>query len=105
MKWSAIAAALVLLAGCSHTGGKNKKTDKPMALVKITAQFQPVRAWSATLAKAEPKLRLGLAPAIDDNRVYGAGAHGEVLALDLATGRRLWQKQLKLALSGGPGAG
>jgi len=61
--------------------------------------------WSAALAKAEPKLRLGLAPAIDDNRVYGAGPHGQVLALDLATGRRVWERQLKLSLSGGPGAG
>jgi outer membrane protein assembly factor BamB len=104
--WTVIAAALVALVGCSHTATKkNKKADKPTELVKISAQFQPVRVWSAALAKAEPKLRLGLAPAIDDNRVYGAGPHGQVLALDLATGRRVWERQLKLSLSGGPGAG
>ncbi len=103
---AAIAAALAALVACSHTAAKkDKKADKPTPLVKITAQFQPVRVWSTTLGKAEPKLRLGLAPAIDGNRVYGAGPHGEVVALDLATGRHIWEKQLKLALSGGPGAG
>ena len=102
----AVATALAALVACSHTAAKQqKKNDKPSELVKITAQFQPVRVWSATLGKPEPKLRLGLAPAIDGNRVYGAGPHGEVVAIDLATGRRVWQRQLKLALSGGPGAG
>jgi outer membrane protein assembly factor BamB len=102
---AAAALALATLVACSSSSTKKKNVDKPTALVNITARFQPVRAWSVTLAKAEPKLRLGLAPAIDGSRVYGAGPHGEVVALDLATGHRVWQKQLKLALSGGPGAG
>jgi outer membrane protein assembly factor BamB len=102
---AAAALALATLVACSSSSTKKKNSDKPAALVNITARFQPVRAWSATLGKPEPKLRLGLAPVIDGNRVYGAGPHGEVVALDLATGRRVWQKQLKLALSGGPGAG
>lgn len=102
---AAAALALATLVACSSSSTKKKNVDKPTALVNITARFQPVRAWSVTLAKAEPKLRLGLAPAIDGNHVYGAGPHGEVVALDLATGHRVWQKQLKLALSGGPGAG
>jgi outer membrane protein assembly factor BamB len=102
---AAAALALATLVACSSSSTKKKNTDKPTALVNITARFQPVRAWSVSLGKSEPKLRLGLAPAIDGDRVYGAGPHGEVVALDLATGRRVWQKQLKLALSGGPGAG
>src|SRR5882672_2276408 len=102
---AAAALALATLVACSHSGAKKKSSEKPTALVNITARFQPVRAWSVTLAKPEPKLRLGLAPAIDGNRVYVAGPHGAVVALDLATGRRIWDKQLKLALAGGPGAG
>lgn len=106
MTLAVMAAALVALAGCSHNATKKtKKADKPVQLEKITALFQPVRVWSVSLAKGEPKLRLGLAPAIDENRVYGAGPHGQVLALDLATGRHVWEKQLKMPLSGGPGAG
>ena len=101
---AAAVLALTALVACSHTS-KSKKTDKPAALVKFSAQFQPVRVWNVTLGKSEPKLRLGLAPAIDSNRVYGASPHGDVVALDLANGRRVWQRHLKLALSGGPGAG
>lgn len=96
--------ALAALAACSSSS-KNKKADKPAELVKFAARFQPVRAWSVNLGKGEPKLRLGLAPAIDGNRVYGANPHGAVVALDLANGRQVWRRQFKLALSGGPGAG
>lgn len=102
---AAAALALATLVACSHSGPRKKNADKPTPLQNITAQFQPVRLWTVTLPRPEPKLRLGLAPAIDGNRVFAASPHGEVVALDLATGRRLWQKQLKLALSGGPGAG
>ena len=101
---AAAALALSALVACSSTS-KSKKTDKPVELVKFSAQFQPVRAWSVNLGKAEPKLRLGLSPAIDGNRVYGANPHGDVVALDLANGRQIWQRHVKLALSGGPGAG
>ncbi|MBS0388258.1 MAG: outer membrane protein assembly factor BamB [Proteobacteria bacterium] len=103
---AAVAAALAALVACSHTpSSTKKKNEKPTPLAKISAQFQPVRVWSATVGKGEPKLRLGLAPVVDGKRVYAAGPHGEVVALDLATGHRAWQKQLKLPLSGGPGAG
>ena len=87
--------------GCSTT----KKEDKPIPLVKIHAQFVPKRVWSATVGETEPKLQLGLAPAIDGTRVYGANAEGDVVALDLANGHRLWRHKLKMPLSGGTGAG
>ena len=101
---AAAVLALTALVACASTS-KSKKTDKPAELVKFSAQFQPARVWSVSLGNAEPKLRLGLAPAIDGNRVYAASPHGEVVALDLAKGRQVWQRHLKLALSGGPGAG
>ena len=101
---AALAAATLVVAALTACSS-SKKSDKPMVLVKFAAKFQPVRAWSAGLGKAEPKLRLGLAPAIDGDRVYGANPHGDVVALQLGNGRELWQRHLKLSLSGGPGAG
>ncbi|HKC15202.1 MAG TPA: outer membrane protein assembly factor BamB [Steroidobacteraceae bacterium] len=100
----AVVVALGTLGGCSHSKSKTKP-DKPMVLVPIKAQFAPRRVWSASLGKSEPKLRLGLAPAVDGNRVYGASPHGDVVALDLATGRSIWRHHFKQTFSGGPGAG
>ncbi len=95
------ALALAVIADCSST----KKEDKPTELVKIHAQFVPKRIWSVGLGKTEPKLQLGLAPAIDGTHVYAANAIGEVVALDLANGHRRWRHRLKMPLSGGTGAG
>jgi outer membrane protein assembly factor BamB len=93
--------ALTALTDCSTT----KKEDKPVELTKFKPQFVPKRVWSVFLGKAEPKLDLGLAPAIDGGHVYGANAVGEVFALNLANGHKLWRKRLKMPLSGGTGAG
>ncbi len=95
------ALALAVIADCSST----KKEDKPTELVKIHAQFVPKRVWSVALGHAEPKLQLGLAPAIDGTRVYAANAVGDVVALDVANGHRLWRHRLKMPLAGGTGAG
>ena len=93
--------ALLALAACSST----KKEDKPMELVKINARFTPKQVWSVGLGKGEPKLLLGLAPAIEANRVYGANSAGEVVALELANGHQVWKRKLKMPLSGGTGSG
>ena len=98
---AAAALALVALAACSST----KKEDKPTELVKINARFYPKEVWSVGLGKGEPKLLLGLAPAIDGTRVYAANSAGDVVALELANGRQVWRRHLKMTLSGGTGAG
>jgi outer membrane protein assembly factor BamB len=93
--------ALAALADCSST----KKEDKPVPLAKIKAHFAPKLVWSAGLGKSEPKLDLGLAPAIDGTHVYATNAEGEVEAYDLANGHKVWHKKLKMPVSGGTGAG
>ena len=100
---TALAATLALaaLTDCSST----KKEDKPVELGKFKAHFVPKQVWTVGLGKSEPKLDLGLAPAIDGARVYGANAEGDVVALDLANGHNVWRKRLKMPLSGGTGAG
>jgi outer membrane protein assembly factor BamB len=95
------ALSLVALSDCSST----KKEDKPLPLAKIHARFVPKHVWSTGLGKTEPKLQLGLAPAIDGARIYGANAQGDVVALELATGHQVWRHRLKMPLSGGTGAG
>ena len=98
---AAAALALVALADCSST----KKEDKPTELVKINARFYPKQVWTKSLGETEPKLQLGLAPAIEGTRIYGANAGGDVTALDLANGRQVWRRRLKMPVSGGTGVG
>ena len=96
-----LAALLCALAGCKHS----TKPDKPLALVDFPAQFGLQRVWSASVGNGQPKLKLGLAPVSDGQHLYAANGKGTVLALDVRSGKRLWEQHLKAQLSGGPGAG
>jgi outer membrane protein assembly factor BamB len=97
-------AALVLLvaaAGCS----RNKvKPDKPLPLIGINTTLKVESRWSAGI-KDELKLRLGLNAAVEGANVYLAGAKGDVEALQAASGKSLWKRDLRAPLAGGPGAG
>jgi len=98
---AAAAFALAALTDCSST----KKEERPVPLTKIHPQFVPKRMWSKTVGETQFKLQLALAPAIDGNRVFGANAEGQVMAVELANGHRIWRHKLKTPLSGGTGAG
>ncbi len=94
-------ALLCTLAGCKHSN----KPDKPLPLVDFKQQFAVKRVWSASVGNGQPKLKLGLAPVVDGQRVYIANGKGTVLALDVKTGKHQWEQHVKAQLSGGPGAG
>src|SRR5262249_22535511 len=49
-------------------------------------------------------LRLGLGLSVAGNHVYAAGHRGDVVALDLASGRSVWRARLRAPLSGGTAA-
>lgn len=97
--WTALAAALCLLAACS----KNKAPDQPAKLAPIKASLRVEHIWSASVGDSGAKrLRLGLGLALDGSRVFASGHGGDVMAFDLATGHRLWRTKTKLPLGGGP---
>jgi outer membrane protein assembly factor BamB len=93
------AAALCLLSACS----KNKNPEQPAKLAPIKATLRVERIWDTSVSdKGAKRLRLGLGLAVDGNRVFASGYHGEVAAFDLQTGHRLWRTKTKLPLGGGP---
>lgn len=95
-------ASLLLVAACSSTD----KGDKPIALdKKFVQQVAVKRLWRTSLGGELPKLRLGLAPAVDGNRVYISSGKGTVEALDLSSGHEVWKHSLKTIIGGGPGTG
>lgn len=93
-------AAVALLAACANS----KKSDAPVELTKFQSTVKLTKVWSASLDGA-PKLRIGLSTATDGKVVYAAGHDGKIVALDVATGKRLWESDTKLRLTAGPGVG
>ena len=96
-------AALLIAAGCS----KDKDVEPPAALVKFPTTLPVKKLWGEGVGggKKQRVLRLGLGPAVDGGVVFAASHKGEVLAVSLDTGRRVWIKNLKMPLSAGPSAG
>jgi outer membrane protein assembly factor BamB len=96
-------AALLIAAGCS----KDKDVEPPAALAKFPTTLPVKKLWGEGVGggKKQRVLRLGLGPALDNGVVFAASHKGEVLAVSLDTGRRVWIKNLKMPLSAGPSAG
>ena len=95
-----LALALTLIA-CS----KEKDLEPPAELVDFTVKLKPDHVWSTGTKGGDEVLRLGLGPAVVDDRVYVAGHGGDVRALELSSGRSLWVSKTDLDLSGGPAFG
>jgi outer membrane protein assembly factor BamB len=95
-------AALLIIAACS----KDKAIDQPAKLTPLASPSLRVqRIWSASVDDRKAAvLRLGLGVSVADNRVYAAGHRGDVVALDLGSGRLLWRTRMRAPLSGGTAA-
>ena len=114
-----IALVAVALSGCSTVKGwfagkdaEAKKALEPAELVKFDTTVKVDRIWSANVGKGEGRVGVRQVPVVVDGRVYAAALEGGVRALDLQTGKEIWEykpakekKKAKLRLSGGPGAG
>jgi outer membrane protein assembly factor BamB len=94
--------AVLALVACNRD---SKKVDPPAELVGFKQTLAIQQVWSAGTGGGDDDLRLALAPAAQEGRVYTAGMDGNVQALQLANGKRLWATSTKLPLSAGPGAG
>ncbi len=96
-------AALLIAAGCS----KDKDVEPPAVLTNFPNSLPVKKLWGDNVGggKKQVKLRLGLGPALDGGVVYAASDKGEVLAVNLETGKSVWIKKLKMPLSAGPTAG
>jgi outer membrane protein assembly factor BamB len=95
-------AAMVVLAACAS---KDKKAEKPAALVKFQSTATVKRVWRASIGSGAPKLRLGLSLAADGDALFAADHKGAVAAFRQSDGRRLWQTNTRVPLTAGPGAG
>jgi len=92
-------AAAVLIGACS----KDKNIDEPAKLTPLPhPSVRVTHLWGHNMGdKGAAVLRLGEGLSVADNRVYAAGHHGDVVALDLANGKVLWHVKTGAPLSGG----
>ena len=100
-RFACLALTAALVVACS----KDKAVDQPAKLTPLNATLRVQRVWETTVDdKKAVALRLGLGIAVDGDRMYAAGHKGNVVALELNTGRVAWRTKIKAPLSGGTAA-
>ena len=98
----AFAALIAVTTGC---GRDNDSGEPPAELVSFSERLEVRRVWSTRVGRSTERLRLGLSPSTDGDRVFAASHGGDVAAFDLQSGRRSWSSQTNLPLSAGPAYG
>lgn len=77
--------------------------EEPKELTEIEAQFKIKKNWSVNVGMGTGKQRLKFIPAITADEVYTVDYKGRIWAIDRASGKKLWKKDLEILLSAGPG--
>lgn len=106
MKRIAILLIAMTLSACSFFGGdKEVDLDAPVELQKFDARLAVKKVWSHNLGKGAGQIDPISIPAIDGDKLFSADHTGKVTAIDLNSGKRLWQRTLKKTyISGATGA-
>jgi len=97
----------VLLAGCSTVGSYYDRwfggtpTEKPAELTTFTPIVELRVNWQASVGSAG---RFAFAPVVRNGYVHTANAAGEIVKLELDTGKQIWRATTGTQVSAGPGS-
>ncbi|MFZ5556380.1 MAG: outer membrane protein assembly factor BamB [Pseudomonadota bacterium] len=100
-----VVALALAASGCSTVSGwfgGSGPAIKPTPLAEFTASANVETSWRVNLGAGRG---LALAPAVDGDAIYAAAANGNLVRLELATGREIWRVDAGKRISGGVGAG
>lgn len=86
-----ISTLMLSISGCSIFGGDDSLPVNPSP--ELSQQFPLKERWSESLSGNSEKYSL-LTPKVIGNAVYVAGRDGEVKALSLSNGKRVWTTDL-----------
>ncbi|AMX03086.1 outer membrane protein assembly factor BamB [Microbulbifer thermotolerans] len=100
---AAAVALAVVLAACASN--EEKEDTDPVELVDITTSVDLKEVWSRNIGDIDATRYAMLQPAVSAGKLVVANSEGEVIALERNTGRRLWETDLEIEISGGVGVG
>lgn len=89
----------VVVVACGDTDN----TEPPAELVEFEPSLQVERLWHVNTGDGAGQLYLKLYPLITDNKIVVTDRHGDVVAYELESGKRLWKTELDMPISGGVG--
>ncbi|MRI35065.1 outer membrane protein assembly factor BamB [Endozoicomonas sp. OPT23] len=89
------------VTACSMFSSDEEEVRKPKSLTEFKADVELTEVWSKGIGEGTRGSLERLVPSISGNVIYTVGADGEVTALNRETGKVLWNKELKLKVSGG----
>ncbi|GAB4344664.1 MAG: outer membrane protein assembly factor BamB [Gammaproteobacteria bacterium] len=89
----------VVLAGCS----KEVDPDPPAPLPALESELPTRTLWRTRIGVGTDGQRVMLVPAFDGEKLYLSDREGRVAAVRITDGRRLWQRETGLAVTGGVG--
>lgn len=100
--------AVLTLQSCSWIrswGDDEEEPGAPKALVDFSATLATREIWTVSAGKGVGPSAHQLHPAHRDGTLFTADYEGRIMAIGAETGRRLWEVETELPLSGGPGLG
>ena len=90
-------AVLLLLnaGGCTLLRGTPKdESIEPFPLIKFEEEIELSRLWEVKIGKGVKKTYERFSPVIIDSRVFAASTDGKVVALNVATGKKIWETRI-----------
>ncbi len=100
-------ALIATTTGCSTVSGwfslDDEEVNQPAELQKITEAVRLKKLWSESVGNGQGDGLYRLTPAIQDDRIYAASNEGEIVSLQLSSGKRIWRQELDQSVSGGVG--
>lgn len=100
------AGFFIALAGCAVLRDYLPEPDTsepPMELVDIVPEITVENLWSAEVGEGTKSRYIELPPLVLNDKVIATDYQGQVSAFDAVTGDLLWEAELNLPITGGPG--
>ena len=103
VKFLLLISFLIILQGCSLFGGDDEEEELlPTELIEFQGTIDVDERWDVSIGKGHEGLGLALKPTSDGEQIYAASFNGNVAAIELERGRKVWKNNFDLQFISGP---